>query len=75
VDCAQAGANWHGAGTNCNSGCLANPADLNNDGHVNSSDLAILLGAWGTAGGPADLDQNGTVGSGDLGILLGAWTG
>lgn len=49
------------------------PADLDGDGFVNSSDLASLLGAWGSGAGPADLDGNGSVGSGDLAGLLGAW--
>ncbi len=49
-----------------------NPADLNHDGHVNATDLALLLGAWNTPG-PGDLDDSGLVGPGDLAILLGAW--
>lgn len=49
-------------------------ADLNADGSVNQVDLAILLGAWGAAGGPADLDRDGVVGASDLALLLGAWT-
>jgi hypothetical protein len=49
-----------------------NPADLNGDGVVNAADLAILLGAWGSAG-PGDLDGDGVVGSSDLAVLLGAW--
>jgi hypothetical protein len=47
-------------------------ADLDGDGVVNAADLAILLGAWGTAG--ADLDGDGTTDAADLAILLGAWT-
>jgi hypothetical protein len=52
----------------------SNPADLNNDNAVNAVDLALLLGAWGTAG-PGDIDGNGTVNAADLAALLGAWTG
>ena len=48
------------------------PADLNCDGLIDASDLAILLGAWGSTG-PGDLDGDGTVGAADLAILLGAW--
>lgn len=48
------------------------PADLNCDGSIDAADLAVLLGAWGTAG-PGDLDGNGTVNAADLAILLGAW--
>ncbi|MDZ4754272.1 MAG: cytochrome D1 domain-containing protein [Phycisphaerae bacterium] len=47
--------------------------DLDGDGDVDASDLAILLGAWGSRGGPADLDKSGSVGAPDLAILLGAW--
>lgn len=50
------------------------PADLNHDGHVNSADLAMLLGAWSTSG-PGDIDGDGVVGAPDLGLLLGSWTG
>lgn len=46
--------------------------DINNDHAVNGSDLAILLGAWGTSG-PADLNGSGQVNGADLAILLGAW--
>lgn len=47
--------------------------DLDADGSVGGSDLATLLGAWGSAGGPADLDGDGSVGGSDLATLLGAW--
>lgn len=45
--------------------------DLNGDGHVDASDLGILLGGWGTAA--ADLTGDGTTDAADLGVLLGAW--
>ncbi len=48
--------------------------DLNGDDHVDASDLAILLGAWGAAA-PGDLDGDGAVNASDLALLLGAWTG
>lgn len=47
--------------------------DINNDWTVNASDLAAVLGAWGTNTPVADLDQDGTVGASDLAIVLGAW--
>ncbi len=47
------------------------PADFNHDGVINASDLAILLGAWGTASG--DLTDDRTTNAQDLAILLGAW--
>ncbi|MFM7051830.1 MAG: hypothetical protein ACKOYN_06825 [Planctomycetota bacterium] len=46
-------------------------ADLNADGTRDASDLAILLGAWGSAG--ADLNGDGTTDAQDLAVLLGAW--
>lgn len=49
-------------------GCIA---DLDGDGQVNSSDLAILLGSWGGTGA-ADFDGGG-VGASDLALLLGSW--
>ena len=52
-------------------------ADLNGDQLVNATDLAYILGAWGsiTPGEPADLNQDRTVDATDLALLLGAWGG
>ncbi len=50
------------------------PQDLDASGCVNIADLAVLLDAWGGAGG-ADLNADGVVDSFDLAILLAAWTG
>lgn len=47
------------------------PADLTGDMMVDSTDLAVILAAWGTGG--ADLDGDGTTDSFDLAILLAAW--
>ncbi|MBL9120199.1 MAG: hypothetical protein JNL80_09830 [Phycisphaerae bacterium] len=47
------------------------PADFDHNGAVGASDLAILLGAWGTAN--ADLDNDGTTTASDLAFVLGAW--
>jgi hypothetical protein len=50
------------------------PADLDGDGAVGASDLATLLGAWGsTKGGSADIDGDGSIGAADLSTLLAAW--
>ncbi len=48
------------------------PADINNSGQVNGSDLAILLAQWGGIG-PADLNFDGVVNGVDLAALLSAW--
>ena len=48
--------------------------DLNGDGLVNASDIAMLLSAWGSADPAADLDAGGSVGAADLAILLSAWS-
>ncbi len=51
-------------------------ADLNCDGHVDGTDLGLLLSAWGVCNNcgadlNGDLQTDGT----DLGIMLGEWTG
>ncbi len=52
----------------------SNEADLDVDGVVGSTDLAILLGSWGPCDGcPADIICDGDVNSGDLATLLGVW--
>ncbi|MBL9120179.1 MAG: hypothetical protein JNL80_09730 [Phycisphaerae bacterium] len=55
-------------------------SDLNFDGVVNATDLAILLGAWGVDPCdnaiccPADLNGDGKVTATDLAVLLGDWS-
>jgi len=58
----------------------ANPADLNGDGVVNTSDLLILFASWGPCADcnlpgdcPADLDGNCTVNTSDLLVLFANW--
>ncbi|MBL9118571.1 MAG: hypothetical protein JNL80_01500 [Phycisphaerae bacterium] len=48
-------------------------ADIDCSGVVNASDLAILIGAWGTSLCEADLNGDGNVNGLDLAILLGMW--
>ena len=55
-------------------GGVDSPADLDNSGAINGVDLALLLGAWGTAGPLGDIDRNGDVGASDLAALLNAWS-
>lgn len=55
-------------------GALPDP-DLNDDGDVDGSDLALVLGAWLTANGEIDLNGDCTIDGADLAIVLGAWTG
>jgi hypothetical protein len=47
--------------------------DINEDGFVNSTDLAMLLSAWGTAKSDADITGDGIVNGKDLSILLSNW--
>jgi 1,4-alpha-glucan branching enzyme len=49
------------------------PADVNGDGLVNGSDLAIVLGAWGSGNVVADINDDGIVNAADLSALLAAW--
>lgn len=55
---------------------IGNPGDLNNDGHVNGVDLAIVLNNWGICGSgvcPADIDRDGLVNGVDLAVVLSNW--
>ncbi|MBL9121693.1 MAG: hypothetical protein JNL80_17440 [Phycisphaerae bacterium] len=47
--------------------------DITGDGQTNASDLAILLGDWGTTELRSDFDGSGNVGAADLAILLGGF--
>jgi len=54
-------------------------ADINHDGVVDGSDLAIILGSWGTdgslpGGASADLNDDRIVDGSDLAIVLGSWS-
>ncbi len=48
-------------------------ADIDCSGVVDGSDLATLIGAWGTSLCEADLNEDGIVNGLDLAILLGLW--
>jgi hypothetical protein len=48
-------------------------SDLDGNGSVGGSDLAVLLAGWGGTG-PADLNGDGAVSAADLTILLSNWT-
>jgi hypothetical protein len=48
-------------------------ADINGDGAVETHDLLLLLGAWGSGDVTADLDGDGIVNVPDLLLLLGKW--
>ena len=55
---------------------VGNPGDLNNDGHVNGIDLAVVLNTWGICASAtcvADIDRNGIVDGVDLAIVLNNW--
>ncbi len=55
-------------GTTCGAG------DLDGDGNVGASDLAMLLGSWGPCPRcPADFNGDAVVDAADLAQLLGAW--
>ncbi|MDA1007462.1 MAG: choice-of-anchor B family protein [Planctomycetota bacterium] len=50
-----------------------NPGDVNADGLVDGQDLALMLGAWGTANAAADISGDGLVDGQDLAILVANW--
>ncbi|HSX44970.1 MAG TPA: polysaccharide deacetylase family protein [Candidatus Saccharimonadales bacterium] len=47
--------------------------DLNGNGHVDITDLSILLSHWGQSGAVGNLDANPIVNINDLSILLAHW--
>ncbi len=52
------------------------PGDLNNDGLVNSIDLAVILSTWGPCSSGscvADINRDGLVNAADLSIVLSNW--
>ncbi len=50
------------------------PADINNDGQVNVTDLLAVIGAWGACTGcSADINNDGQVNVTDLLAVIGAW--
>lgn len=54
--------------------CDPCPADFDGDSNVGTTDLLVLLGAWGAdPGGLPDLNGDGNVGTADLIVLLGVW--
>jgi len=53
--------------------CPPCAADVDGSGTVDASDIAVLLGAWGTADDSADVSGDGTVDASDLAIVLGGW--
>ena len=49
-------------------------ADLDGDGQVGSSDLGLLIAAWGDCSGcPADINGDGKVDGGDLAQIIAFW--
>ena len=59
----------------CESGLAACPADFDQNGFVDASDLAQILNAWGPAPGLPGLDlvPDGNINGADLAALLNAW--
>jgi len=54
--------------------CETSRGDFNLDGIIDGTDLAFVLGAWGTLGShPADLNGDGIVFGEDLAFILAAW--
>ena len=71
--CANAGGTFNGVGSDCEDGTCASDCqgDVNNDGTVDGTDLATVLGGWGLAGG--DINGDGTTNGEDLAIVLAFW--
>ena len=74
VDCIVSGGQWLEGSTCADEPCSTPPPctpDLDNDGEVGGSDLAILLSWWNSP--VADLNGDKTVDGSDVTILLAAW--
>lgn len=54
-------------------GTVEIPGDLNGDGFVNSGDLDLVRGNWGTNNAEGDANNDGFVNSSDLDIIRGNW--
>ncbi len=52
-------------------GAIACPADLNSDGVIDTADLGLLIGVFGTSSPNADINGDGVVDTADLGALIG----
>ncbi|MEY4173010.1 MAG: hypothetical protein RI900_175, partial [Actinomycetota bacterium] len=51
------------------------PGDINGDGRVDGTDLALLLSVWGGGDDAADLNGDGVINGNDLALVLSGWTG
>lgn len=75
--CVAVGGVYQGDNSVCESQTCAPPcpADIYDDGVVNTDDLILLIGSWGACPRPcpADIDGNGTVNTDDLLVLIGSW--
>jgi hypothetical protein len=49
------------------------PGDVDEDGEIGGTDLAMILGFWGSSNPLCDLDGNGSVDGMDLALVLGRW--
>ncbi len=56
-------------------GFIPEPADVNEDGIVNSADLGLVIGAWGQCEGcREDISGDGFVNAIDIGLLIASWS-
>ena len=55
----------------CSAPVIPCPGDFSDDGIVDGTDLAYLLGSWGNP--DADLTGDNITDAADLAIVLGAW--
>jgi cysteine-rich repeat protein len=67
----QVDLDWNGVPDDCEE--ISCPGDTNNDGVVDGTDLASVLGFWGSDDEATDINGDGVVDGTDLAILLGGW--
>ncbi|MFM1866926.1 MAG: hypothetical protein RL591_334 [Planctomycetota bacterium] len=55
-------------------GAVGVPGDIDGNGTVDASDLAVVLANWGSTDAASDLNDDGTVDASDLALVLANWT-
>ena len=52
---------------------IFNPADINQDGSVNVTDMLIIIDQWGQTNSIADINNDGIVNVSDLLMVIDNW--
>ena len=70
----QVNGSYAGSGNEINDECYSScPADINEDGNVNVTDLLEVVASWGECTCPADINGDGEVNVTDVLIVISGW--